>query len=82
MIYNNPFSETFFSQRHKALTWGTFTFGGALFLLAIIIFAYPALIAYFFAGAILLTAISVLACLLYTSPSPRDATLSRMPSSA
>ena len=25
---------------------------------------------------------SVLACLLYTSPSPRDATLSRMPSSA
>ena len=61
MIYNNPFSERFFSQRHKALTWGTFTFGGALFLLAIIIFAYPALIAYFFAGGILLTAISVLA---------------------
>ena len=25
---------------------------------------------------------SVLSCLLYTSPSPRDATLSRMPSSA
>ena len=25
---------------------------------------------------------SLLACLLYTSPSPRDATLSRMPSSA
>ena len=61
MIYNNTFSERFFSQRHKALTWGTFTFAGALFLLAIIIFAYPALIAYFFAGAILLTAISVLA---------------------
>ena len=29
-----------------------------------------------------LTLILVLACLLYTSPSPRDATLSRMPSSA
>ena len=26
--------------------------------------------------------ISLIACLLYTSPSPRDATLSRMPSSA
>ena len=28
------------------------------------------------------TCLSVLTCLLYTSPSPRDATLSRMPSSA
>ena len=27
-------------------------------------------------------AVKVMACLLYTSPSPRDATLSRMPSSA
>ena len=26
--------------------------------------------------------VSIYACLLYTSPSPRDATLSRMPSSA
>ena len=60
MIYNNPFSERFFSQSHKTLTWGTFIFGGALFLLAILIFAYPALIAYFFAGVILLTGISVL----------------------
>ena len=31
---------------------------------------------------ILETAEEVVACLLYTSPSPRDATLSRMPSSA
>ena len=30
----------------------------------------------------ILTSISRTACLLYTSPSPRDATLSRMPSSA
>ena len=29
-----------------------------------------------------LTILKLLACLLYTSPSPRDATLSRMPSSA
>jgi hypothetical protein len=56
MIYNNPFSES-----HKTLTWGTFIFGGALFFLAIVIFAYPALIAYFFAGIILLTGISALA---------------------
>ena len=36
------------------------------------------------APAMVLEAFSavVLACLLYTSPSPRDATLSRMPSSA
>jgi len=60
MIYNNPFSERFFSQSHKTLTWGTFIFGGALFLLAIVIFAYPTLIAYFFAGVILLTGISAL----------------------
>ena len=34
------------------------------------------------AGVILLLAGLCLHCLLYTSPSPRDATLSRMPSSA
>ena len=34
------------------------------------------------AGARDLMAADVAACLLYTSPSPRDATLSRMPSSA
>ena len=61
MNYNNPFSDRNFSQGHKTLTWGTFVFGGTLFLLAVLIFAYPALIAYFFAGAILLTGISVLA---------------------
>mgnify|MGYP000087183677 CR=1 FL=1 len=60
MIYNNPFSERFFSQSHKTLTWGTFICGGVLFLLAIVIFAYPTLIAYFFAGVILLTGISAL----------------------
>ena len=32
--------------------------------------------------AALMTALSSTVCLLYTSPSPRDATLSRMPSSA
>ena len=33
-------------------------------------------------GAIQLAFYTLLPCLLYTSPSPRDATLSRMPSSA
>ena len=32
--------------------------------------------------ALIIPIVSVLGCLLYTSPSPRDATLSRMPSSA
>ena len=61
MSYNNSFSERFLSKGHKTLTWGTFFLGGALFLLAMVIFAYPALIAYFFAGVILLTGISALA---------------------
>jgi hypothetical protein len=60
MSYNNPFSERIFPQGHKTLTYGTFVFGGILFLLAVLIFAYPALIAYFFAGIILVAGISVL----------------------
>ena len=60
MNYNNPFSDRTFSQGHKTLTWGTFVFGGNLFLLAVLIFAYPALIAYFFAGIILLAGIVTL----------------------
>ena len=60
MIYNNPFSDRIFAQGHKTLTWGTFVFGGTLFLLAVLIFAYPALIAYFFAGIILLAGIVTL----------------------
>ena len=39
--------------------------------------ARPAIVA-----GLSLVAMETLACLLYTSPSPRDATLSRMPSSA
>ena len=61
MNYNNPFSDSNFSQGHKTLTWETFVFGGTLFLLAVLIFAYPALIAYFFAGIILLAGVSAFA---------------------
>lgn len=60
MIVNNPFSDNSFSEGHKKLTWGTFVFGGVLFLLSALIFAYPALIAYFFAGIILLAGIFAL----------------------
>ena len=60
MINNNPFTDKFFFQGHRALTQGTFIFGGILFLLAVLIFAYPTLIAFFIAGVILLAGISVL----------------------
>jgi hypothetical protein len=60
MNYNNPFSDRNFFQGHKTRTWETFVFGGTLFLLAALIFAYPALIAYFFAGIILLAGILTL----------------------
>jgi predicted membrane protein len=60
MTYNNPFSDRFFSQGHKTLTFGTLFFGGILFFLAILIFSYPALIAYFIAAVILLIGISAL----------------------
>lgn len=60
MTYNNPFSDRIFSQDHKTLTWGAFVVGGTLFLLAVLIFAYPPLIAYFFAGMILLAGIVTL----------------------
>ena len=60
MNYNNPFSDRNFFQGHKTLTWGTFVFSGTLFLLAVVIFTYPTLIAYFFAGIILLAGILTL----------------------
>jgi hypothetical protein len=60
MNYNNPFSDRNFFQGHKTRTWETFVFGGTLFLLAALIFAYPTLIAYFFAGIILLAGIFTL----------------------
>ncbi|MBT3920995.1 MAG: hypothetical protein HOF21_00305 [Nitrospina sp.] len=60
MFYNDPISNRIFSQSHRTLTQGTFIFGGILFFLAILIFAYPMLIVYFIAGLILLAGISVL----------------------
>ena len=53
MYYNNNFPESFFKKGHSTLTWGTVLLGSVLFFLAIFIFAYPALIAYFIAAIIL-----------------------------
>ncbi len=57
MNYNHP---SFYSRSHTKVTQGTFIFGCILFLLAVLIFAYPTLIAYFIAGVILLAGIFVL----------------------
>ena len=61
MYYNNNFPESFFKKRHSNFTWGTVLFGSALFFLAIFIFAYPALIAYFIATIILFSGLFTLA---------------------
>ena len=61
MYYNNNFPESFFKKRHSNFTWGTVLFGSVLFFLAIFIFAYPALIAYFIATIILFAGLFTLA---------------------
>ena len=61
MYYNNKFPDNIFIRSHRTLTFGTVFFGGLLFLLAIMIFFYPALIAYFIAAMILFLGLSVLA---------------------
>ena len=61
MYYNNNFPESFFKKNHSNLTWGTVLLGSVLFFLAIFIFAYPALIAYFIATIILFAGLFTLA---------------------
>jgi len=61
MYYNNNFPNNIFTKGHRTLTWATVLLGSVLFLLAILIFAYPALIAYFIAAIILFAGLSVLA---------------------
>ncbi|MBC8284524.1 MAG: hypothetical protein H8E32_11975 [Nitrospinae bacterium] len=61
MYYNNNFSNSFFTKGHRTLTWGTVLLGAMLFFLAILIFVYPALIAYFIAAIILFAGLSALA---------------------
>tara|TARA_B100000929_G_C15447397_1_gene400026 strand:+ start:227 stop:532 length:306 start_codon:yes stop_codon:yes gene_type:complete len=61
MYYKNNFPESFFKKGHSTLTWGTVLLGSVLFFLAIFIFAYPALIAYFIAAIILFAGLFTLA---------------------
>ena len=61
MHFNNNISSSFLTKGHRTVTWGTILLGAALFLLALLIFAYPALIAYFIAAVILFAGFSALA---------------------
>ncbi len=61
MYHDNNISNSIFSRSHRTLTWSTVLLGGMLFFLAILIFAYPALIAYFIAAVILFAGLSALA---------------------
>ena len=61
MHFNNNISSSFLTKGHRTLTWGTILLGTLLFLLALLIFAYPALIAYFIAAVILFAGFSALA---------------------
>ncbi len=61
MYYKNNFPESFFRKGHSTLTWGAVLLGSVLFFLAIFIFAYPALIAYFIAVIILFAGLFTLA---------------------
>ena len=61
MYYNNNFPVNIFTRSHRILTLGTVLLGGLLFFLAIMIFLYPALIAYFIAAMMLFVGLSILA---------------------
>ena len=61
MHFNNNISSSFLTKGHRNLTWGTILLGTLLFFLALLIFAYPALIAYFIAAVILFAGFSALA---------------------
>ena len=61
MHFNNNISSSFLTKGHRTLIWGTILLGVVLFLLALLIFAYPALIAYFIAVVILFAGFSALA---------------------
>ena len=61
MYFNNNIPSSFLKKGHKTLIVGTILFGTVLFLLALLIFAYPALIGYFIAGIILFAGFYTLA---------------------
>ena len=61
MYFNNNISSSFLTKGYRTLTLGAILLGTILFLLALLIFAYPALIAYFIAAVILFAGFSALA---------------------
>ena len=61
MHFNNNISSSFLTKGHRTLTWGTILLGTVLFLLALLIFTYPTLIAYFIAAVILFAGFFALA---------------------
>ena len=61
MHFENNISNSFLTKSHRTLTWGIVFLGTVLFLIALLIFAYPALIAYFIAAVILFAGFSALA---------------------
>ena len=69
--------------------WAAFVFALAQVVTMVAMGVYESRVREGYTGMMLRTAVAMfllgsmfIACLLYTSPSPRDATLSRMPSSA
>ena len=61
MHFNNNISSSFLTKGHRTLTWMAILLGTVLFLLSLLIFTYPALIAYFIAVVILFAGFSSLA---------------------
>jgi len=61
MFERNPHHKDIFDEGYKSLQKGILLFGGSLVALAILIFMFPALIGFIFAGFILFIGAVVLA---------------------
>ena len=61
MFEHNPKNKDIFDEGYKSLQKGILLFGGSLVALAILIFIFPALIGFIFAGFILFAGAAVLA---------------------
>ena len=61
MFERHPDNKDIFEEGYKSLQRGLWLFGGSLVALAILIFTYPALIGYIFAGFILFAGAAILA---------------------
>lgn len=61
MFERHHTNKDIFEEGYKSLQWGLWLFGGSLVALAILIFVFPALIGYMFAGFILFFGAVILA---------------------